>query len=147
MLKLLLDEHISPAVANGIQRRNRSLVVHPMGRWESGNFLGREDSVCLLEAAKQRLTLVTYDRRTIPPLLKLWAEEQRSHGGVIFVDEKTISPAAIGGLVRALISLADKAGKIDWTNQVYFFRTERYRLTMIFPHILLPNCPMLSSSL
>jgi hypothetical protein len=69
------------------------------------------------------LTLVTYDRRTIPPLLKLWAEEERSHGGVIFVDEKTISPADIGGLVRALISLADKAGKIDWTNQVYFLRS------------------------
>jgi hypothetical protein len=93
MLKLLLDEHISPEVANGVQRRNRSLVVHSMVQWESGNFLGKEDSACLLEAAKQRLTLVTYDRRTIPPLLKLWAEEGRSHGGVIFVDEKTISPA------------------------------------------------------
>ena len=79
-----------------------------MVQWESGNFLGKEDSVCLLEAAKQRLTLVTYDRRTIPPLLKLWAEEERSHGGVIFVDEKTISPADIGGLVRALISLAGR---------------------------------------
>jgi hypothetical protein len=124
MLKLLLDEHISPAVANGIQRRKRSLVIHPMALWESGNFLGKEDSICLLEAAKQRLTLVTYDRRTIPPLLKLWAEEGRSHGGVIFVDEKTISPANIGGLVRALISLADEAGKIDWNNQVYFLRSE-----------------------
>src|SRR3984885_10170546 len=111
MLKLLLDEHISPDVVNGVQRRNRSLAIHPMPQWEGGNFLGKEDSVCLLEAAKQRLTLVTYDRRTIPPLLKLWAEEERSHGGVIFVDEKTISPADIGGLVRALISLVDEAGQ------------------------------------
>ncbi len=135
MLKLLLDEHISPDVANGIQRRNRSLVIHPrvihsmviqsMAQWENGNFLGKEDSVCLLEAAKQRLTLVTYDRRTIPPLLKLWAEEKRSHGGVIFVDEKTISPSDIGGLVRALISLMDEAGGMDWTNQVYFLRSGR----------------------
>jgi hypothetical protein len=125
MLKLLLDEHISPEVANGVQRRNRSLVVQSMVEWESGNFLGKEDSVCLLEAAKQRLTLVTYDRRTISPLLKLWAEEGRSHGGVIFVDEKTISPADIGRLVRALISLAGEAGEIDWTNQVYFLRRGR----------------------
>jgi hypothetical protein len=125
MLKLLLDEHISPEVANGVQRRNRSPVVQSMVEWESGNFLGKEDSVCLLEAAKQRLTLVTYDRRTIPPLLKLWAEEGRSHGGVIFVDEKTISPADIGRLVRALISLAGEAGEIDWTNQVYFLRRGR----------------------
>ena len=125
MLKLLLDEHISPEVANGVQRRNQSLVVHSLVEWESGNFLGKEDSVCLLEAAKQPLTLVTYDRRTIPPLLKLWAEEGRAHGGVIFVDEKTISPANIGGLVRALISLADEAGEMDWTNQVYFLRSGR----------------------
>jgi len=97
MLKLLLDEHISPEVANGVQRRNRSRVIHSLVQGESGNFLGKEDSVCWLEAAKQRLTLVTYDRRTIPPLLKLWAEEERRHGGVIFVDEKTISPSDFGG--------------------------------------------------
>jgi hypothetical protein len=125
MLRLLLDEHISPEVANGVQRRHRSLVVHPIVQWENGNFLGKEDSVCLLEAAKQRLTLVTYDRRTIPPLLKLWAEEGRSHGGVIFVDEKTISPADIGGLVRALISLAREVGEVDWTDQVYFLLSAR----------------------
>jgi len=130
MLKLLLDEHISPDVMNGVQRRNRSVVIHSiviqtMVQWENGNFLGKEDSVCLMEAAKQRLTLVTYDRRTIPPLLKLWAEEERSHGGVIFVDEKTISPADIGGLVRALISLDNETGGMDWTNQVYLLRSGR----------------------
>jgi hypothetical protein len=125
MLRLLLDEHISPEVGNGVQRRNRRLVVHSMVHWKSGNFLGKEDSACLLEAAKQRLTLVTYDRRTIPPLLKLWAEEERSHGGVIFVDEKTISPADIGGLVQALISLTADAGDMDWTNQVYFLQSGR----------------------
>jgi hypothetical protein len=125
MLKLLLDEHISPQVASGVRRRNRALVIHSMVQWESGNFLGKEDSVCLLEAAKRRLTLVTYDRRTIPRLLKLWGEEGRSHGGVIFVDEKTISPADIGGLVRALILLAGEIGEMDWTNQVYFLRSGR----------------------
>ena len=49
----------------------------------------------------QGLTLVTYDRRTIPPLLKTWADESRTHGRV-FVDEKAISPADIGGLVLRL---------------------------------------------
>ena len=125
MLKLLLDEHISPEMASGVRLRNRSLLIQSMVEWESGNFLGQADSVCLLEAAKQRLTLVTYDRRTIPPLLKLWAEEGRSHGGVIFVDEKTISPADIGGLVRALILLAGEVGDMDWANQVYFVRSGR----------------------
>jgi len=30
----------------------------------------------------QGLTLVTYNRRTFPPLLKTWAEEGRTHGGL-----------------------------------------------------------------
>jgi hypothetical protein len=49
-----------------------------------GIFLGQEDSPCLREAAAHGLTFVTYERRTIPPLLKIWAEEERTHGGVWF---------------------------------------------------------------
>jgi hypothetical protein len=122
MLKLLLDEHISPDVANGLRRHHRALEVRSMVEWEKGRFLGQDDRACLREAAVQGLTLVTYDRRTIPPLLKTWAEEERSHGGVIFVDEKTISPADIGGLVRALTSLARKTDSWDWRNRIYFVR-------------------------
>ena len=125
VLKLLLDEHISPDVADQLRRRHRSLVVHWMAEWEGSDFLGKEDLACLLKAAQQSLTLVTYDRRTIPPLLKIWAEEERRHGGVIFVDEKTISPADIGGLVRALIQLSKETGKWDWTGRVYFLRRQR----------------------
>ncbi|MGA7080825.1 MAG: hypothetical protein WBQ43_20680 [Terriglobales bacterium] len=122
MLKLLLDEHISPDVANGLRRRRFAIEVQCLVEWEDGYFLGREDSACLREAAAQGLTLVTYDRRTIPPLLKTWAEEERTHGGVIFVDEKTISPADIGGLVWALTGLAKETGNWDWTNRIYFLR-------------------------
>jgi hypothetical protein len=122
MVKLLLDEHISPAVADGLRRRNPSLVVVSLAEWKNGEFLGQQDSVCLQQAAVQGLTLVTYDRRTIPPLLKDWAEEGRSHGGVIFVDEKTISPADPGGLVRALSELAKATGRWDWIDRVSFLR-------------------------
>lgn len=122
MLKLLLDEYISPDVADGLRRRNRSLVVHYTAEWEGGNFLGRDDFACLQEASRQELTLVTYDRRTIPPLLKTWAEEGRTHAGVVFVDEKTISPADIGGLVRALMRLSKETRRWDWNNRIYFLR-------------------------
>jgi hypothetical protein len=124
VLRLLLDEHISPNVADGLRRRNRTWTVHWMAEWEGGTYLGKEDSACLLQAAEQGLTLVTYDRRTIPPLLKAWAEEERQHGGVIFVDEKTISPADVGGLVRALVQLFKDAGKWNWTDRVYFLRRQ-----------------------
>src|SRR5215469_16485985 len=111
MLKLLLDEHISRSLAEGLNRRHRSLTVHFMAEWENGQFLGQDDSACLEHAAEQELTLVTYDRRTIPILLKAWAEAGRDHGGVIFIDERTISPADIGGQVRALSNLVKECGK------------------------------------
>jgi hypothetical protein len=122
MVKLLLDEHISPAVADGLRRRGRLLTVICMTAWEDGEFLGQPDSVCLQQATLQGLTLVTYDRRTIPPLLKGWAEEERKHGGVIFVDEKTIPPADTGGLVRALSELARTTARWDWTDRICFLR-------------------------
>ena len=105
-----------------MRRQNRALVVFCMVEWPGGAFLGQDDAACLRTAEVEHLTLVAYDRRTIPPLLKRWIEEGRSHGGVIFVDEKTISPADIGGLVRALDQLLKNAGKLDWTDRICFLQ-------------------------
>ncbi|HXR40674.1 MAG TPA: hypothetical protein VN776_16340 [Terracidiphilus sp.] len=122
MLKLLLDEHISPQVAKGLRRAVPRIAVYAMAEWENGNFLGQDDAACMRQAAAQRLTLVTYDRRTIPPLLKAWAEAGLRHGGVVFVDEKTLSPADIGGQVRALRDLVRETGAWDWHDRVLFLR-------------------------
>jgi hypothetical protein len=122
MLSFLLDEHISPSVAGGLRRRNREIVVLGLAEWESGRLLGLSDVSILQAATTQRLTLVTYDRKTVPPLLKVWAEEGRDHGGVIFVDDKTIPPSNFGGLLRALLALWGEAGGWDWSNRICVLR-------------------------
>ena len=121
MLKLLLDEHISPDVANGLRRRNRALEIRYLVEWEDGRFLGEEDSACLREQTAQGFTLVTYDRRTFLPCSKL-GRKRGERTAAIFVDEKTISPADIGGLVWALTRLARETGNWNWTNRIYFLR-------------------------
>jgi hypothetical protein len=68
------------------------------------------------------MTRPKFQLAIIPPLVKAWAEAERKHGGVIFVDEKTISPSDTGGLVRALRNLWKKTAKWDWTNRVCFLR-------------------------
>ena len=95
MLKLLLDEHVARAVASGVRRRLPAIAID---------------------------ALVTYDRRTIPILLKGWAEQGLQHSGVIFVDERTIAPSDVGGLVRALAELCVAAGEWDWTDRVVFLK-------------------------
>ncbi len=122
MLRLLLDEHISPKVAAGLTHGNPKPEIRYIGEWQGGAFLGRDDSICLQEAARHGLTLVTYDRKTIPPLLKIWAEEERSHGGVIFVDEKTISPSDIGALIRALSELIKASKSWNWLDRIVFLQ-------------------------
>jgi hypothetical protein len=122
MLKLLLDEHISPTVAEGLRRRSQSLSVCALVEWEGGSFLGQDDAALLQRAAAQHWALVTYDRRTIPPLLKLWAEAGQRHGGIIFVDERTIPPSDIGSLTRALAALAAESAFWDWSDRVIYLR-------------------------
>lgn len=125
MLRLLLDEHVSPDVAEGLRRDRKRLDVVGLAEWENGRFPGATDETILQEAAAQRVTLVTYDRRTIPPLLKAWVEAGKEHGGVIFVDEKTIPPSHLGALIRALAELCGETGKWDWTNRVCFLRRQQ----------------------
>src|SRR5262245_36947426 len=75
VLQLLTDEHISPAVALQAPRRCRGIHIRSIQAWEGGHFLGVEDDVLLTEARRQKLTVVTFDLRTIVPLLRLWAEQ------------------------------------------------------------------------
>jgi hypothetical protein len=41
---------------------------------------------------------------------------------VIFFDEKTISPADIGGLVKALGKSVEETRTWDWTDRIVFLR-------------------------
>jgi hypothetical protein len=122
MVKLLLDEHISPEVAGGFRDGRDKPTILSLVEWETGRFLGQPDELILKIAAAQKLTLVTYDRKTIPPLLKMWAESGRDHGGVVFVDERTIPPSDFGGLIRALQKLARESAHWNWTNRICFLR-------------------------
>lgn len=122
MLKLLLDEQISPGVAEGFRRRRQNVMLVSLTEWEDGRFLGLPDELLLEEAMAQKLTLVTYDRKTIPPLLKTWSEAGRDHGGIVFVDEKTIPSSDFGGLIRALHQLCQETADWDWRNRICFLR-------------------------
>ena len=120
MIGLLLDEHVPLAVAKGLKLRRPELQVRTVPEWEGGRLRGRSDEELLVAAAAMGLVLVTYDLRTIPPLLREWGRGGQDHHGVIFCNAKTISQREIGLLVRQLARICAVSADEDWTNRVEF---------------------------
>ena len=120
MLRLLTDENITPVVAEKVQSKRPDIAMQSLHHWRGGAFLGAADRLLIEAAYGEGWTILTYDQKTIPPLLMEWAAVGADHGGVVFVDEETIAPRDIGGLVRAILVLFDRCSGWDWANRISF---------------------------
>ena len=120
MLHFLTDEQISPTVARELTKGG--VKVTALKDWRKGTFMGADDKLILKEAAKDGLTLVSYDQKTIRLLLKEWVEVDYLHNGVVFVDHKSIRPDDFGGLVRALGALWKSEKNASWRGRVVFLK-------------------------
>ncbi len=123
MLVLLTDAHISPDVAEQIKAKRQEIEIHSLREWRGGVLLEAEDYVILEAAAEEGRTLVTYDQRTLAPLVLQWNTNGRDHAGVIFIDRQSIAQSDIGAQVRALMNLWDEAHEQDWTNAVGYLKS------------------------
>ncbi len=86
-LQLLLDENMSQVVAVQLRSHRPNRIVESVHDWQDGAFEGRADEALLQAACAEALTLVTYDQKTIPPLLSEMSSNGESHGGIIFVND------------------------------------------------------------
>lgn len=120
MLAYLLDENMSPIVAEQLAVKNPQITAHSIQRWHGGAFAGQTDERVLYAAKQEQLTLVTCDLKTIPPLLSELAADGETHAGVVFVDDGSIRSSDFGGLVRALLAHWQQYGMQEWTNRVGF---------------------------
>lgn len=125
MLAFLTDAHISLSVAEQIKAKRPEIVIFSLHDWRSGTFLNADDDVILTAALEENLTIVTYDQRTIAPLVMQWAIEGRDHAGVVFIDDKSIAQADVGSKVRALLTLWDKTHEQDWRNAISYLHPDR----------------------
>ena len=122
MLSFLLDEQISPEIAKQIDSKRPEIPIFTIHTWQKGYYLGVSDEIILKAAASEQLTLITYDQKTIPPILSEWGQANISHAGVIFIDYRSISPNNFGGLVRAIIWLWDTQSQGDWQNRIVYLQ-------------------------
>src|SRR5919108_5032866 len=100
-LRLLLDAHISSAVARGLRAHGADAVA--ITEWHGGRYRSAADPDVLRVAHLEQRTLVSYDLSSIPDLLRELAEAGEDHSGVIFVSQKTIREGDTAGLVEALL--------------------------------------------
>lgn len=122
MLSLLLDENISHEIATQIRKKRPDLPITSVHFWRERRFIAQPDELILTAAALDGLTLVTYDQKTILPVLVQWGQGGTDHAGVIFIDGLTIAPHDFGTLIRSLIALWDSSHEASWTNVVTYLR-------------------------
>lgn len=125
MLTLLLDEHISPTVAEQMAAKEATVRIISIHYWQEGAFLNTADEIILEAAYREKITLVTFEQSTIRPVLKEWGEQGRSHGGVIFIDDKSMAQNDYGGLVKALLAVWHPMQDVDFTDGVLFLQPVR----------------------
>lgn len=101
-MRLLLDEHHSPEIAR--QLRSHGHDVLAVG--EAG-LEGVDDEELLERATDAGRALITNNARHLIPLSTRWAEEARTHAGVILTSDESLprSSAHVGLYVEALEAL------------------------------------------
>src|SRR5438067_1983096 len=97
MLAFLTDAHISLSVAEQVKAKRPDCLIVSLRYWRDGALLNAEDDRILAAARTEGLNLVTYNQRTILPLITQWMAEGREHSGVLFIDDRTILQEDIGG--------------------------------------------------
>ena len=124
-LAFLTDEQISYVVAEQVQAKRPDIPITSVRAWRGGTFQGKADESLLRAAAEEGLTLVTYDQKTIPPILSEWGVTGEAHAGVLFVDGLSVPQSDVGSLVRALIAHWDLTQTWEWNNMISFLRPAR----------------------
>ena len=122
MLSFLLDEQISPEVCKQINSKYPEISIVSLHHCQNDYFLGVADEEILQAAKLEQLTLVTYDQKTIPPILVEWGQANIDHAGVIFIDYRSISPGNFGGLIKAIVWLGQTQSNSNWQNRIVYLQ-------------------------
>jgi predicted nuclease of predicted toxin-antitoxin system len=119
-MRLLLETHFPAALARQLQRHG--IDAETLQDWQGGVFRTAGDEAILTAAAADGRVLVTYDVKTIPTRLMLWAEEERRHAGVILVSSTSFPTTDIGRLLRALVHVLNAVQDQGWADRIVYLR-------------------------
>lgn len=118
-MQLLLDEHISPLIAQALRRVGHGVIAVA----ERDDLRGKGDLDLLVVAAVERCVMVTENIDDFAALGRRRLPSRRPHHGIVLIAHKAFpqSRHGIGRLVRALDALLsahagddDLVGNVIW---------------------------------
>ena len=117
-MRLLLDHHCASAIAEGLRARGYQCVT------AVELDLHELDDTALLEwCVRHRYTLVTNDVVDFVAIAQRWAQDDRTHAGIVLHSDRTITRAGAhtGWFVERLARLADEhPGDDELADQIRF---------------------------
>lgn len=122
MLSFLLDEQISPEIAKQISAKRPDISIYSIHIWQQGHYLGVADEIILKAASVEKLTFITYDQQTIPPILIEWGQANIHHAGIVFIDYRSIALNHFGKLIKAIVWLWDNQNQADWSDRIIYLQ-------------------------
>ena len=123
-LRLMLDENISPVVAEQIRQKQPDILIESVNTWHGGAYTGTPDVDLIAALDAEEWLLVTYDTQILAEQPFMF-DGSMTHSGILFVDHHTIAQNGFGGLVRALISFWETNKEQVWKDRIgYLSRSE-----------------------
>jgi predicted nuclease of predicted toxin-antitoxin system len=121
-VRLLLDEHLSPAIAESLRRSGHDAVAVA----ERDDLRGRRDSAILAAATSEGRSVVTADVADFVVIGARRLPSKQPHKGVILVARRAFPrSSSIGPIVRALDALLtahpgddDLVGDMIWLRRI-----------------------------
>lgn len=116
-MKLALEHHYSPLIAEGLRRRGHDAITAAEAGWES-----EDDEALLALCADDQRALLTNNVADFAVIGRRWQTEGRSHHGLIFTSDASLPRTRdnIGRYVDAIDALMgdnpDVAGFVDRTH-------------------------------
>jgi hypothetical protein len=97
-VKLLLDEHLGPAIAEELRRRSNDVVTVV----EAG-LAGQTDATLLEAAVSQRRAVVTANYADFRGLHERYLSRRQRHFGIVVVPRRfSLAEAGVGRLIGAI---------------------------------------------
>lgn len=117
--RLLADENTSHRFVSACRQLVTEFPLVPLGRWQDGSWLGLDDAALLMSCADAGLTLVAFDRATLPWHAGQVLRGGENHGGLVLF-RRAVRTTDYGHQARLLTDLWAEGHGWDWLNRIVY---------------------------